>query len=74
MTVLVCLVTVIGSAWAVKYQSADNTLKIGQHDTRISGLEGRASGLEAHYADMQSQMNRIEDNSRQAIGLPPMHK
>jgi cell division protein FtsB len=71
VTVLVALCASVSGYAVLHYKTDDNTVQIETLRIEEAKRDSRISVLEQHVSDMQAQLNRIEDNSRVAIGLPP---
>lgn len=71
----VVVLTTLGGITAtyavMRYQTTQNTSDVSAQRLILSNHEMRISKAEVGLSDARDQLNRIEDNSREAIGLPP---
>lgn len=71
VAVVVALTASISGYAVVRYKTDENAVNIATMKGESYSLSTRLTSVEQHVNDMATQLNRIEDNSRAAIGLPP---
>lgn len=74
VAVIIALVASVSGYAVVRYKTDENSTTIGVLKSSADQLDQRVTRVETKVSDMASELDRIEDNSRLAIGLPPVHK